>query len=78
VSDETVRRAHAPPREAHVGCDACHAPEIVARLTPDRPFCLTCHAAQREHRADRECTVCHFQMEPAAFQAHLRRAEDAP
>jgi hypothetical protein len=78
VTDGPIREAHAPPREAHVACDACHASEIVARLTPDRGFCVTCHAAQGDHYIDRACTACHFQMTPDAFRGHLRRAtEDA-
>jgi hypothetical protein len=70
-----VHAAHAPPAEAHSGCDACHAAAIVARLVPDRGLCLTCHAAQQEHHRDRECTLCHFGASPEAFQSHLR--EDA-
>ena len=66
--------AHREPVEAHVGCDACHGANTVARLMPDRAFCLTCHAPQREHYADRECTVCHFQAAPDAYRAHLRKA----
>jgi DnaJ-class molecular chaperone len=67
-----VRAAHTPPVEAHVACDACHAAGIVAGLAPDRAFCLTCHAQQREHQGERACTVCHFQMAPDAFREHLR------
>jgi nitrate/TMAO reductase-like tetraheme cytochrome c subunit len=69
-----VRAAHAPPVEAHTACDACHPSAIVARLVPDRALCLTCHAAQREHHADRECTVCHFGASPEAFQDRLHGA----
>jgi LSD1 subclass zinc finger protein len=70
-----ARVAHAPPIDAHQACDACHLPQVVARLVPDRTLCLTCHAAQREHYAAQECTTCHFQATPAEFQVHLRRAE---
>ena len=69
-----IEAAHAPPVEAHVACDACHAPAIVARLVPDRMLCLTCHAQQQEHFAQRECTVCHLQGTPEAFRSHLQKA----
>lgn len=69
-----IETAHAPPVSAHEACDACHLPDIVGRLVPDRELCLTCHAKQRDHYATRECTVCHFQAAPAVYQAHLRRA----
>ncbi len=70
-----ARAAHAPPLDAHRACDACHLPDIVARLVPDRALCLTCHAAQRDHYAAQECTTCHFQAPPVEFQPHLRRVE---
>lgn len=70
VSDEAVE-AHTPPERAHVACDACHTPQIVARLTPDREFCITCHAEQKRHYATRECTVCHFQAAPETVKAML-------
>ncbi len=69
-SDE-AREAHAPPERGHLACDACHAPETVARLVPDRAFCVTCHAEQRRHYAAQECTVCHFQAPPGAVKALL-------
>ncbi len=62
---------HAPPAAAHERCDACHAARTVARLTPDRPLCLTCHAAQRDHQPGTECTTCHFLADPAAYRGHL-------
>jgi hypothetical protein len=67
-------KSHAPPVEAHTGCDACHKTATVARLVPDRGLCLTCHAAQRDHYANRECTVCHFQTTPDGYREHLRKA----
>jgi hypothetical protein len=66
-----VEAAHAPPVDAHVACDVCHPAAIVTRLVPDRMLCLTCHAQQREHHAQQECTVCHLQSTPEAFRAHL-------
>lgn len=67
-------QAHAPPVEGHAGCDACHRTAVVAELVPDRGLCLTCHARQRDHYTDRECTTCHLQSTPDAYRAHLRRA----
>lgn len=64
--------SHAQPVEAHSGCDACHKTATIARLVPDRGLCMTCHAAQRDHYADRECTVCHFQDTPSGYREHLR------
>lgn len=69
-----LRAAHPDSANAHVACDACHREATVARLVPDRGLCLTCHAAQREHYAARECTTCHFQATPEAYRAHLRKA----
>jgi hypothetical protein len=72
-----VEAAHAPPVDAHVSCDACHQPETVAQLLPNRAFCITCHQPQaRDHYADRECTVCHFQASPEAFRPFLLKAKD--
>ncbi len=65
--------SHGQPVEAHFGCDACHRASIVARLVPDRSLCVTCHAKQTDHYADRECTVCHFQSTPDEYRAHLRK-----
>lgn len=69
-----ARTAHTPPADAHQACDACHLPAVVGRLVPDRPLCLTCHAAQHDHYVTQECTVCHFQAAPAEYQTHLRRS----
>jgi len=72
TADSAVRAAHAPPADAHLACAACHQPAIVAGLVPDRALCETCHAKQRDHYADRECTVCHFGAAPGAYAARLR------
>lgn len=73
-SDE-AREAHSPTERGHLACDACHAPETVARLVPDRAFCVTCHAEQRGHYTARECTVCHLQAAPKAFKRLLTEQE---
>ena len=58
-------------RATHAGCDACHTASRIAALVPSRTFCLTCHAAQRDHQPARECTTCHFLETPAQFRSHL-------
>jgi hypothetical protein len=68
----TMRAAHADDVTAsHQACDACHTATTVAMLTPDRSFCLTCHAPQVDHYAPRECTTCHFLKPPAEYRSHL-------
>ena len=63
---------HATLETAHTRCDACHTPATVARLTPTRTFCITCHTAQgASHYEPRECTTCHFLAEPADFRARI-------
>ncbi|HET6346061.1 MAG TPA: cytochrome c3 family protein, partial [Myxococcota bacterium] len=59
-----IMRAHAPPVEAHVACDQCHAERTIARLEPSRSFCLACHGAGADHHPERECTLCHLQASP--------------
>jgi hypothetical protein len=63
---------HGSPEVAHVRCDACHTAATIAKLTPTRAFCATCHAPMAiGHFDTRECTVCHFLAEPAAHRARL-------
>jgi hypothetical protein len=68
-----VRGAHPDTLNAHVACAACHRETTVSRLVPDRGLCLTCHATQREHYTEKQCTTCHFLTSPEAYQAHIRR-----
>lgn len=66
------KAAHTTLEVAHQRCDACHTATTVARLTPTRSFCSTCHAAKaRDHYDRRECAVCHFLTEPDAHRARL-------
>ena len=58
-------------RLAHAACDACHTPSRIAKLSPNRNFCVTCHVAQRNHQPRGECTTCHFLATPDAYQTHL-------
>lgn len=68
-----LRTAHAEDVAAsHQRCDACHAVATVARLTPDRSFCLTCHGEPgADHYPQRECTTCHFLKPPDGYRRHL-------
>lgn len=66
------RIEHTPVEAAHQRCDACHTASSVARLTPTRSFCTTCHATQATgHHDRRECTSCHFLAEPTEYRARL-------
>jgi nitrate/TMAO reductase-like tetraheme cytochrome c subunit len=57
---------------AHQRCDACHTPTTVARLTPTRSFCSTCHTDKAaDHYVQKECSVCHFLAEPGAYRSRL-------
>jgi hypothetical protein len=67
--------AHATLPAFHVGCDNCHVGTTIARLVPDRVFCLTCHDDRREHQAGRECTTCHFLGSPEQVRPLLRKSE---
>jgi nitrate/TMAO reductase-like tetraheme cytochrome c subunit len=71
-SGEQLRTAHRRDLAAsHQACDACHTATTVARLTPDRTFCLTCHQPQSEHYPRGQCATCHFLKEPAELRAAL-------
>ena len=67
--------AHADARGTHSGCNECHAPAVVALLTPNRALCLTCHADKTEHHAERECTTCHLLETPEGWRDHLMRRD---
>ena len=57
---------------AHQRCDACHTATTIARLTPTRSFCGTCHTEKaQDHYVQKECSVCHFLAEPAAYRPKL-------
>lgn len=63
---------HRSPNFDHQRCDVCHTAQSVARLTPTRAFCSTCHVPKStDHYDARECTVCHFLAEPAAYRPRL-------
>ena len=55
----------------HLACASCHARATVALLTPDRSFCLTCHADHADHKRGRECSTCHMQSTPAELRRRI-------
>ena len=66
------RKGHPSLEAAHQRCDACHTPTTVARLTPTRSFCATCHVPKATNHYDqKECTTCHFLAEPDAYRSKL-------
>ena len=66
------KTAHKNLEASHQRCDACHTATTVARLTPTRSFCSTCHVEKsRDHFPQKECTVCHFLSEPEAYRPNL-------
>lgn len=68
-----ITHAHAPPAQAHVACDACHATATVAPLVPTRSFCLACHEEAVDHYGPRECSECHLQLHPEEYRPRLLR-----
>jgi nitrate reductase cytochrome c-type subunit len=64
-----VRAAHKD--DDHLTCASCHARETVAQLTPNRAFCVTCHADQAKHKPARDCSSCHFGGTPAALHRRM-------
>jgi hypothetical protein len=69
-----IAEAHGP-EAAHEACSACHDQATVARLSPNRTFCLTCHDPETDHYPARQCTECHFQSSPEAYRPRLDAAE---
>jgi len=64
--------AHKTLETSHQRCDACHTATTIARLTPTRNFCSTCHVDKAKNHYDiKECTTCHFLAEPSAYRSML-------
>ncbi len=57
--------------DAHFQCASCHVRETVARLSGDRPFCLSCHVKQVTHEPARECAPCHLHLSPAQVRQRI-------
>ena len=67
-----AKSGHPTPEAAHQRCDACHTATTVARLTPTRTFCATCHAPQATNHYDqKQCSTCHFLAEPGVYRSKL-------
>ncbi|HKI94532.1 MAG TPA: hypothetical protein VJ992_04515 [Gemmatimonadales bacterium] len=45
----------------HTGCGqaGCHADGVASHFPPTRAVCLSCHAAQVNHRPGGDCATCH-------------------
>ena len=70
---------HRTLEAAHQRCDACHTATTVARLTPTRTLCATCHAAKATgHYEPRECSTCHFLADPVVYRPRLVGAPAPP
>jgi hypothetical protein len=68
---ESIIEAHAPPVDAHRGCDQCHTSSTVASLQPTRSFCLACHSSEADHYDQKQCSACHLQATPEQYRARL-------
>ena len=55
----------------HLACTRCHSRETVALLTPDRSFCVSCHADRADHKPGRECSTCHMQSTPPELRKRI-------
>ncbi|MFN8670145.1 MAG: cytochrome c3 family protein [Gemmatimonadaceae bacterium] len=64
--------------DTHFKCASCHARETVARLLPDRAFCLSCHVKQATHEPGRECAPCHLHQSPTEVRRRILAAPVAP
>jgi hypothetical protein len=64
--------AHTSIERTHQACDACHTPSSVAKLTPTRTLCSTCHPTKAKGHYDaRECSSCHFLSAPDVYRQKL-------
>ena len=75
---DLLRQTADVARAKSAGCVQCHQSATVARLTPTRSFCLTCHSPKVDHYAPTECTECHFQASPETYRPHLSRPVRGP
>ena len=48
-------------QQVHTGCagSGCHSDRAVLALAATRNVCLSCHAAQADHKPGRDCGTCH-------------------
>ena len=68
------KSAHKTVETAHQRCDGCHTETTIARLTPTRSFCSTCHVDKAtKHHDTKECTICHFLAEPGVYRTKLTK-----
>ncbi|MCC6929726.1 MAG: cytochrome c3 family protein [Gemmatimonadaceae bacterium] len=64
--------------DTHYKCVSCHVRETVARLLPDRAFCLSCHVKQVTHEPGRECAPCHLRQSPTEVRRRILAAPVTP
>lgn len=64
--------------DTHFKCASCHARETVARLLPDRAFCVSCHVKQVTHEPGRECAPCHLHQSPTEVRRRILAAPATP
>lgn len=60
--------------DTHYKCASCHERETVAKLLPDRAFCLSCHVKQATHEPGRECAPCHLRLSPTDVRRRMLAA----
>lgn len=65
----TLLAAH--KADDHLACAQCHAVQTLRLLTPDRTFCVSCHADKAQHRPGKECSTCHMQSTPAELRQRI-------
>lgn len=63
--------------DTHFKCATCHERETVAKLLPDRAFCVSCHVKQVNHEPGRECSPCHLHLSPSEVRRRMLAAEAA-
>ncbi|HEX4935665.1 MAG TPA: cytochrome c3 family protein, partial [Gemmatimonadaceae bacterium] len=64
--------------DTHYKCTSCHQRETVARLLPDRAFCVSCHVKQETHEPGRECAPCHLRQSPVEVRRRILAAPVTP
>lgn len=65
-------------RDDHLRCTSCHVRQTVARLSPTRTLCLTCHVTQAKHEPGKECSTCHMQATPQQLKQRILAGRDQP
>jgi len=64
--------------DTHYKCASCHERETIAKLLPDRAFCVSCHVKQVTHEPGRECAPCHLRLSPVEVRRRMLAAPAVP